>query len=414
MRVLHISDHADPLATPGGEFCGGQNVYVRELARRLAGSGCTVDVVTRWADGRLARREPIAPGARTVRVPAGPIGPLPRERFGEVLDEFCEGVVGLHKEAGGYDVVHSHYWYSAVAALRLGDRHQVPLVHTHHSLGAVRRAALGRDAADEAGEHFAARHRIERRIGLRAAAVVASSPGELTDLQQLLGTPRHTLHVVPPGVDTAVLTPRDRALARAELGLPADVPVVLFVGRLEQRKGWEDLVPAFALVRRALPGAVLVVVGGEAPERRTGRGPLAALVERHGLTGSVDLRGPVPHQATARYYSAANVTAVPSHYEPFGLVAVESMACGTPVVATRVGGLRWSVADPRVGVLVPPRNPASLAKALVDVLTSGAAERRQACLDRVTSVYGAERWVDGIRAIYHRVADPRVTAAGAR
>ncbi|MFJ8477602.1 glycosyltransferase [Kitasatospora sp. NPDC094011] len=413
MRVLHISDHADPLATPGGEFCGGQNVYVRELARRLAGSGCTVDVVTRWADGRLARQEPIAPGARTVRVPAGPVGPLPRERFGDVLDEFCAGVVGLHEEVGGYDVVHSHYWYSAVAALRLGDRHRVPLVHTHHSLGAVRRAAIGRDEADEAEEHFAARHRIERRIGLRAAAVVASSPGELDDLQRLLGTPRDTVHVVPPGVDGTVLTPRDPALARAELGLPADVPVVLFVGRLEPRKGWEDLVAAFALVRRALPDAVLVVVGGEAPERRSGPGPLAALVERHGLTGSVDLRGPVPHAATARYYSAADVTAVPSHYEPFGLVAVESMACGTPVVATGVGGLRWSVADPRVGALVPPRDPAALAKALVDVLTSGTAERRQACRDRAADVYDAERWADGIRAVYRRVAAPRAAAAGA-
>ncbi|EDY47333.1 glycosyltransferase [Streptomyces clavuligerus] len=413
MRILHISDHADPLATPGGEFCGGQNVYVRELARRLADSGCTVDVVTRWADRRLARQEPIAPGARTVRVPAGPVGPLPRERFGEVLDEFCEGVVGLHEETGGYDVVHSHYWYSAVAALRLGERHPVPLVHTHHSLGAMRRAAIGRDAADEAGEHFAARHRIERRIGLRAAAVVASSPGELADLERQWGTPRHTLHMVPPGVDTAVLTPRDPALARAELGLPGDAPVVLFVGRLEPRKGLADLVSAFALVRRAVPGAVLVVVGGEAPERRADPGPLAALVERHGLRGSVDLRGPVPHAATARYYSAADVTAVPSHYEPFGLVAVESMACGTPVVATRVGGLRWSVADPSVGTLVPPRNPAALAKALVDVLTSGTAERRQACLDRATSVYCAERWADDIRAIYRRVAAPHIAATGA-
>ncbi|MEV7598883.1 glycosyltransferase [Kitasatospora sp. NPDC089797] len=404
MRVLHISDHADPLATPGGEFCGGQNVYVRELARRLGGAGCTVDVVTRWADRGLARREPIAPGARTVRVPAGPVGPLPRERFGEVLDEFCEGVVRLHEEAGGYDVVHSHYWYSAVAALRLADRHPVPLVHTHHSLGAVRRAAIGRDTADEAGEHFAARHRTERRIGLRAAAVVASSTGELTDLQRLLGTPRHALQMVPPGVDTTLLAPRDPALARAELGLPAEAPVVLFVGRLEPRKGWEDLVRAFALVRRALPEAVLVVVGGEAPQRRDGPGPLAALVERYGLAGSVELRGPVPHAATARYYSAADVTAVPSHYEPFGLVAVESMACGTPVVATRVGGLRWSVADPRVGVLVPPRDPAALATALVEVLTSGAAERRQACRERAAGVYGAERWAGDILAVYHRVA----------
>ncbi|MFJ8436985.1 glycosyltransferase [Kitasatospora sp. NPDC094019] len=413
MRVLHISDHADPMATPGGEFCGGQNVYVRELARRLAGSGCTVDVVTRWADGRLAREEAIAPGARTVRVPAGPVGPLPRERFGEVLDEFCEGVVELHREAGGYDVVHSHYWYSAAVALRLGDRHPVPLVHTHHSLGAVRRAAIGPGAADQTGEHFAARHRIERRIGLRAAAVVASSPGELTDLQRLFGTPRRTLHLVPPGVDTAVLVPRDRNLARAELGLPADAPVVLFVGRLEARKGWEDLVPAFALVRQAVPAAVLVVVGGEAPGRRTGPGPLAALIENHGLTEGVDLRGPVPHAATARYYSAADVTAVPSHYEPFGLVAVESMACGTPVVATRVGGLRWSVADPRVGVLVPPRNPAALAAALIEVLTSAPAARRQACLDHASSVYGAQRWTDGIRSIYRRVTAPRGGSGGA-
>ncbi|MGW0831907.1 glycosyltransferase [Streptomyces prunicolor] len=404
MRLLLISDHADPLAQPGTSFRGGQNVYVRDLAARLDSAGCEVDVVTRRESAELPERQTIAGSARVVRITAGPPGPLPRDRFGEVLDEFTRGVDLLYRERGGYDIVHSHYWYSGEAALTLAERHEVPVVHTHHSLGAVRREALGGRLPRAGHELFAVRHEAESRIGQQAAAVVVHCPSEADDARRLCGTPRERLRLVPPGVDTTVLRPVEQAEARAAIGVPVDVPVMLFLGRLERRKGWEEAVEAFAVVRRHRPQARLLVVGGDdAGETR----PLLALAAQHGLVDSIDLRGSVPHDATALHYSAADVTVTPSHYEPFGLVAVESMACGTPVAATRVGGLAWTVGDERVGTLTPARDSTALAAAVLTLLDKGRAHFSQACVDRVAERFTAPAWASGVREVYRSVAAVR-------
>ncbi|WP_338681690.1 glycosyltransferase [Streptomyces acidiscabies] len=402
MRVLHISDHADPLAAPGTGFQGGQNVYVRSLAASLGALGHEVDVATRWASPRLPARERIGAGARVVRLSAGAREPLHRDRFGEVLEEFSDEVDRLFRQGGGYDVVHSHYWYSGRVALDLARRHRTPVVHTHHSLGAVRRAALDRACPP-------LREESERRIGERADAVVVGCPSEADDLRRLLGTPGERMRLVPPGVDTSVLRPLDRALARRAVGLPADVPVVLFLGRLEPRKGWEELVHAFSRVCRERPTAVLLVVGGCSAAETD---PLVRLAGRYGILANLRLCGSVPHDETALYYSCADVTAVPSHYEPFGLVAVESMACGTPVVATRVGGLSWTVADERVGALVPPRDPMSLADALLSVLDRGRDHFHEACLERVTAHFTSATWLNGIREVYRSVQVKRAASTG--
>ncbi|MDX3388301.1 glycosyltransferase [Streptomyces niveiscabiei] len=404
MRLLLISDHADPLAQPGSGFSGGQNVYVRNLAARLAAIRNTVDVVTRRESPALPHQQPITDGARVVRVTAGACGPLPRDRFGEVLDAFTEGVDQVFRTDGPYDVVHSHYWYSGQTALALAERHNVPVVHTHHSLGAVRRAAQGERLSAHAQDHFDVRHRAESRIGQHAAALVVNCPAEAYDAHRLCATPLERVRLVPPGVDTSVLRPVPQEEARAALGVPVGVPVVLFLGRLEQRKGWEEAVEAFALVRRRLPRARLVVVGGSAQSHGPGTGLLVALARELGVLAGVDLRGSVPHEETALYYNAADVTAVPSHYEPFGLVAVESMACGTPVAATRVGGLAWSVGDERVGALVPARDSGALGNALLGILDKGRAHFHQACLDRVASTFTAQAWADGIREVYRSVS----------
>ncbi|WP_416968182.1 glycosyltransferase [Streptomyces sp. 4F14] len=402
MRLLLISDHADPLAQPGSGFSGGQNVYVRNLAARLAAMGSTVDVVTRQESAALPHQQPITDGARVLRVPAGQCGPLPRDRFGEVLDAFTQAVDQVFRTNGPYDVVHSHYWYSGETALTLAERHGVPVVHTHHSLGAVRRTALGGRLSPHAQEHFDVRHRAESRIGRRASALVVNCPAEADDAYRLCGTPPERVRLVPPGVDTSVLRPVPQEEARAAVGLPVGVPVVLFLGRLEQRKGWEEAVEAFALVRRRLPRARLVVVGGDSHGQ--GTGALVALARDLGVLAGLDLRGSVPHEETALYYNAADVTAVPSRYEPFGLVAVESMACGTPVAATRVGGLAWSVGDERVGALVPARDSAALGNALLGILDKGRTHFHQACLDRVASTFTAQAWASGVREVYRSVA----------
>jgi len=386
------------LALPGSDFHGGQNVYVRQLATRLAGSGCHVDVATRADTPDLPARQTIVAGAEVVRIQAGPRSPLPRDRFGSVLAAFSHGVDDLCAQGGGYDVVHSHYWFSGVTALGLAARYGLPVVHSHHSIGAVRRKNL----SVAAGELFDERHRQESRIGREAAAVVANCPAEADDMRRLLGTPAETVHLVPPGVDTTVMRPAGQETARERLGLPPGVPLVLFVGRPEARKGCLDLVQAFAEVSAALPGARLVVVGGTADETRVVRD----LAARLGLADRTDLRGSVPHDLTPLYYSAADVTAVPSHYEPFGLVAVESMACATPVVASRVGGLGWSVVDGRCGALVPAQEPASLARALLHVLTTGRDHYRRSCLEQVARHFTADLWGRGILDVYRAVSSP--------
>lgn len=409
MRVLLISDHADPLARPGTDFNGGQNVYVRGLATSLAAAGCAVDVATRWESPELPDRETIAAGARLFRIQAGLPAPLPRDRFGDVLAEFSRGVGTLYKQVGGYDVVHSHYWYSGQAALRLSEQHGVPVVHTYHSLGAVRRAALARTGPTATSALFEARHDAEQRIAQRADALVVSCPSEAHDLRHLLGAPVNRMHLVPPGLDASIMRPIPQIDARAAIGVPPNIPVVLFLGRLERRKGWEELLGAFSQVRRHHPQARLLIVGGNDKDA-------VALVERHGLASSVELHGSVPHDRTALYYSAADVTAVPSHYEPFGLVAIESMACGTPVVATRVGGLSWTVGKESVGVLVPVHDQAALGNALRTVLRLGRDHFHRACLDHVSAHFTTEMWINGILDVYRAVRrlDSTARPPGAR
>jgi len=398
-RILLISDHADPLASPGQGHHGGQNVYVRALAAGLAARGDSVDVATRAEDPRFPARQLITDGARVVRVPAGGIGPLPRDRFGDVLDEFSDGIERLWREAGGYDLVHSHYWYSGLTGLRLARTHGVPLVHSHMSIGAVRRAAAGRDSLDPAQRQlFAARHEAESMLGQESDAITAYCPSDAAAQQRLLGTPAHLVHIAPPGVNTTAFLPLDRAQARQHISVPSQVPVVLFVGRLENRKGLADLAAALPRVRDAYPRVRLLVVGGS----RDQHDPESAgkLLRRHGIAGSADMRGSVANDEVPAYYSAADVTVVPSRYEPYGLVAVESLACGTPVVAARVGCLIWLIADDTVGRTVPPHSPGALAAAIVGVLGSGPGTYRAACRRHVIERFTAGQWITAIRRIY--------------
>jgi D-inositol-3-phosphate glycosyltransferase len=334
-----------------------------------------------------------------VRLRAGVIGPLPRDRFAEVLDEFVAGLDRLWLAVGGYDLVHSHYWYSGLAALHLARANGVPLVHSHMSIGAVRRAALAREALDPAQrELFAERHRAETRLGWEADAVTAYCPADAAVQHRLLGTPPERVHIASPGVDSAALRPVDRVLARDRLGVPREVPVVLYVGRVEARKGLAELAAALPGVREAYPRTRLIVVGGSGDPADPEWAAACAVLRRHGA--SEDMRGSVASHELASYYSAADVTVVPSHYEPYGLVAVESLACGTPVVAARVGCLEWLIADDAVGRTVPPRAPDALAGAIMEIVRSGRGTYTAACRRRALERFTAEQWITAIRRTY--------------
>ncbi|TDD82769.1 glycosyltransferase [Actinomadura rubrisoli] len=402
-RILLISEHADPLATPGVGYQGGQNVYVRELATRLARLGAETDVLCRADSPAQPVREQITPGAQVIRVQAGPAGPWPRDRFGEVLDEFIQQADAAWRVAGGYDLVHSHYWYSGLTGLHLAREYGAPLAHSHMSIGAVRRASLDGDPGAAQEALFADRHRAECTLARQADALTAYYPGDAEDQQQMLGASPERLHTVPPGVDTTVHRPLDRREARQRTSLPADVPIVLFTGRLEARKGLADLIAAMPAILRAHPRTRLVVVGGT--RHRTDADSAAALtaIRELGLQDQVLMAGSVPQQETAAYYSAADVTVAPSRYEPYGLVAVESLACGVPAVVADVGGLAWIVGDESVGDRVPPRDPDAIAAAVAGVLDRGPGAYHRACLDRVADGLTAEHWVDGIQRMYRAV-----------
>ncbi|MFC7387110.1 glycosyltransferase [Sphaerisporangium rhizosphaerae] len=372
MRVLMISDHADPTSltartptplTTGSHAAGGQNVYVRILATELARAGVRVDIFTRRSSADAARTDTIAPGVTVVRLDAGPPGRLPRDSFLDVLPEFtdalCEHVNG---QAFTYDLIQSNYWFSGIAGLRLRDLLGVPQVHMNCSFGHLRRASYG----EWRNEFYAIREDAERRIARSVAATVVSSAWEGRLVRERFGADPDSIHEIPIGADRG-FRPADRLGARRRLGIDERGPVVLFVGRPELRKGLMTLGVAWQTLRDRHPGMTLVMVGpdeaslAEDPKLR----PLSDLLLED---PAPILAGPVPHTDLIDYYNAADVTVVPSHYEPYGIVAVEAMACGVPVVASRVGGLQDIVADGVTGLSVDPGNSTDLANAVSEIV----------------------------------------------
>lgn len=378
-RLLLISLHGDPLARLGGVQSGGQNTYVRYLALHLQKIGWEVDVLTHWSEPDKPSEERLGPRGRVVRVSGGKREFIPKARMAElipaIVGEFCNRFA---VSARPYTLVHSNYWLSGLAGMVLSGLFGVCQVHTSHSLGSVRMR--------ETGEIDARRLVAERKILGRADAVVATTHVEAEEIRRFLGgTPRRIAYI-PAGVDTALFYPGNRAAARSSLGVKG--PLILFVGRFEPTKGLQVLLRAFERLLRdpRTPSTTeLWIVGGSEAIDPSGtpRLPeLAALVEP--VKGRVRFVGSVPHEQLPSFFRAADVTAVPSFYESFGLVAAEAMACGCPVVASAVGGLTEVVENGRCGLLVPPRDPEALAEALGWVL-------RNPDIARVRASRGATR-----------------------
>jgi D-inositol-3-phosphate glycosyltransferase len=360
MRIAQVSAHTSPLAPLGGRETGGMNVYVLELSRELARLGYDVDIFTR-RDGDLPRVEQIAPRLRCVRLDAGPPTPVEKEAIVGHLGEFARDMVRFAAAEGhGYGVVHSHYWQSGRAGAVFAREIGAPHVVMFHTLGEVKNRARISEQEPKL------RIRQERRIARLADAVVTASSHERQLLQRYYGADPAKMHTVPCGVDLDLFQPRDRRAARQALGLPATSPVLLWVGRLEKLKGVDILIGAVAQIPEDL---TLLIVGGD--ERAASlKAELRAQAEAAGIAGRMRFEGAVAHDALPLYYSAADVCVVPSYYESFGLVAVEAMACGIPVVASRVGGLVSTVSDGETGYLIPWRCPEPFAEKLEVLLAN--------------------------------------------
>jgi D-inositol-3-phosphate glycosyltransferase len=359
-----LSVHTCPLAALGGKETGGMNVYVRELARELSWMGVAADVFTRSQNAVIPRVVPLAEHAQVIHLPAGPEAPLPRERIHDHLDEFVAGVEGWRQAEGvDYDLVHGNYWLSGVVGLTLRDRWRVPLVHMFHTLGRLKNGA-GVSAEREP----ALRIDEEQRIVAGADRLVAANIIERGHLVAEYDAAPTKIAVIPCGVDTALFAPADAEAARAALGL-AGGPLLLYVGRIAPIKGLETLLDALACLRGAGHPARLVVVGGDTDERRDSHeAELRRRVTRQGLAAAVTFVGAQPQDRLRDYYVAADVTVLPSYYESFGMVALEAMACGSAVIASRVGGLQTTVRDGVTGVLVSEGDPCALAATIARVL----------------------------------------------
>ena len=366
-RLAVLSLHTSPLAQPGTGDGGGMNVYVRELSSALARAGVICDVYTRaWSDD-LAPTLDIEPGFRVHHVAAGPPAPLAKEALLGVVDEFTDGVLKSMTTAGTlasdddlpFDAVHANYWLSGIAGHTIKHQLNLPLVSTFHTLDRVKA-----EASPEEEEAHSSHLRAEAEAAIIRCSdtVLASCSVEAAQISDLYGADPSRIRIVAPGVDHAFFGPGDRAQARRALELPADGPLLLFVGRIQPLKGVAVAVATLASVVRDEPDARLVIVGGpsgphgdEEVERITG------LVDALGLADKVLFVPPRPHELLSTYYRAADVCLVPSRSESFGLVALEAAACGTPVVASDVGGLRSLVDHGRTGYLVEDADPEAYA-----------------------------------------------------
>lgn len=403
-RVAMLSVHTSPLDAPGGGDAGGMNVFIVETAKRLAEAGTEVEIFTRATSSDQPPSVEMLPGVLVRHVTAGPFEGLAKLDLPAQLCAFTAGVMRTeaYHEPGWYDVIHSHYWLSGQVGWLARERWGVPLVHSAHTLAKVKNALLAENDVPEP----VARVIGEEQVVAEADRLIASTQEEADQLVRLYAAEPAKVRTIAPGVDLDAFTPGAAAQARQRLGLRADRPTLLFVGRIQPLKAPDLLLRAAAVVRRTHPDVQVVVLG--APSGSVLGEPtwLAHLASSLDIDSMVRFVPPAPRDVVADYYRAADLTIVPSYNESFGLVALESQACGTPVVAASVGGLTTAVADGISGVLVDGHDPEQWAKVIADLLASPQAIDGLSARSRThAELFSWQRTTDGLLAAYSEAID---------
>ena len=364
LRIAMISYHTCPLATLGGKDTGGMNVYVRDLTRQLGKMGIHVDIFTRSQDDHVPHvLHELGYGNRVVHVPAGPEHPISKEELANYIPEFVDGIKAFACEKKiKYDVIHSHYWMSGLAAASLSDAWGgTPIVHMFHTLGEMKNR-IARTEEEREGEY---RIDGEKQVLRRADRVVVATVAELTQLRFLYKA-NGNMVVIPPGVDVSHFYPIPADEAKMYVGLKPEDRMVLFVGRIEPLKGVDTLIQAMSclqLKEKNRPVHLAIIGGdpGASPEEMTVEmARLQKLCDDLSVDQTVVFLGKRDQDKLPYYYSAAQLVVMPSHYESFGMVALEAMACGTPVIASEVGGLAYLVRDGETGFTIPDQEPEEL------------------------------------------------------
>ncbi len=404
-RVAMVSLHTSPLDQPGTGDAGGMNVYVLELARRLAERDVEVDIFTRATASRLPAVVEATPGVRVRHIVAGPFEGLTKAELPGQLCVFAREVLRAEAQfdPGHYGVVHSHYWLSGQVGALARDRWGVPLVHSMHTTAKVKNAALAEGDAPEPSARIIG----EEQVVAAADMLIANTVDEAKDLINCYDAEAARVEVVSPGVDLDVFRPRSGA--RARLGIPADADVLLFVGRIQPLKAPDVLLRATAGLLARDPSRrsrlVVAVVGGPSGSGLEHPEALSQLADSLGIADVVRFVKPAPRDELVDWYAAATLACVPSYNESFGLVAVEAQAVGTPVVAAAVGGLTTAVRDGHSGLLVDGHDPLDYARAFERVLDAPALRAAlSAGAVAHAQQFSWERTADATLAVYARAA----------
>lgn len=367
-HIALISVHGDPAIEIGKEEAGGQNVYVRNVGEALARIGWHVDMFTRKAspdDRTIVEHQP---RCRTIRLKAGPEEFVPRDRIFGYTDEFLDNLLRFQETEGiPYSLVHTNYWISSWVGMEWKKRTSIPQLHTYHSLGAIKYKSV------EAIPMIAnTRLEIEKAVLETAERIIATSPQEKEHLRSLVST-KGNIDIIPCGTDIHRFGSMNRSEARELLGLKPEDKIVFYIGRFDKRKGIETIVRGVARsLLRGNPHLKLIIGGGSRPGQSDGieRERIEGIVAELGMTDFTTFPGRISDELLPAYYTAADVCVVPSHYEPFGLVAIEAMACGTPVVASDVGGLQFTVVPEETGLLTPPKDEVAFGQGIDRILTN--------------------------------------------
>ncbi|MPZ63212.1 MAG: D-inositol-3-phosphate glycosyltransferase [Propionibacteriales bacterium] len=409
-RVAMLSVHTSPLDQPGTGDAGGMNVYVVELAKRLARLGVAVEILTRATSSGLPAEVQVAPDVMVRHVAAGPYEGLAKEDLPGQLCTFARDLlrVEAQHELGWYDVLHSHYWLAGQVGALVSDRWGIPFVHSMHTMAKVKNAAL---AEGDLPEPFG-RVVGEEQIVSAADHLVASTEDESAQLVRRYGADPERISVVHPGVDLETFRPTDQEAARRRLGIAPNATVLTFVGRIQPLKAPDLMLHAAAVMLRRRPGLrerlVVPVVGGPSGNGLDAPSALADLARGLGIADVVRFVPPVTQSELAQWYAASTVVCVPSYSESFGLVAVESQACGTPVVAAAVGGLTTAVRDGDTGVLLAGHDPEDYARAFERLVTDEAERRRMSTAAvRHAHTFSWQRAAEQTLAVYERAIAAR-------
>ena len=406
-----LSYHTCPLAILGGKDTGGMNVYVRELTRQFGRMGIAVDVFTRSQNEHVPHvLHDLGYGNRVVHIPAGRESPLPKQELLDHVPEFTQGILDFAESKNlNYDLIHSHYWLSGIAGEALKSIWRIPVVHMFHTLGLMKQR-VARLPGEAEGDY---RIQGEREVLRTADRIIAATQAELAQLQWLYQADARKINIIPPGVDLSRFYPIPADEAKEFIGVPPCEKMLLFVGRIEPLKGIDTLIKALAIMRRENVFVCLSVIGGEpdggeeVPNAEMSR--LKSMLQEAGVGDLVTFLGKRGQDTLPYYYSAAEAVVVPSFYESFGMVALEAMACGTPVVASQVGGLAFLVQDGVTGFTVPVDEPQALADRLIELVRNPALRHTMSVqAATIAQNFGWDKIADRIMEVYISLlnADP--------